>query len=184
MAKIYTKTGDTGECGLIGGRRVSKSCARIQAIGDLDEANAAIGVVVASRLDRDIVQALIRVQAELFELGASLAAGEDRSGKGPGITEEHVRRLEEDIDRYSAGLEPLARFILPGGCPESAVMQFARSVVRRAERAVVALNEQEPVDPVVLQYLNRLSDLLFVLARTANRRSGVEEMKWSAEVNA
>lgn len=184
MAKIYTKTGDTGECGLIAGRRVAKSCARISVIGDLDEANAAIGIAVASRLDRDVVQVLIRVQAEIFELGASLAADPDELGGPPGVGAEQVRQLELDIDRYSEELEPLSHFIFPGGCPMSAVLQFTRAVVRRAERSLVALSHNETVKPEALQYLNRLSDLLFVLARTANKRSGVEEMKWKAEINA
>lgn len=150
----------------------------MRAIGEADEANAAIGAARAACADADLDGVLEAIQNDLFVLGAGLAA---HGGDGMGITEQETVRLEETIDRLEVELEPLRRFILPGGCPLAAQLHLARAVCRRAERAVVALAARENVGSQAVTYLNRLSDLLFVLARTANRRAHVEEVTWRAE---
>ena len=185
MPRIYTKTGDKGLTGLVGGGRVSKSDARVEALGGVDEANACIGV---SRLDasdmQDIDSLLSRVQNELFNLGALLATPSGKAKPGaPGISPGQIERLETEIDRFEASLEPLRNFVLPAGSPLAAHIHLARTVCRRAERAVVALAGETEVPKEAVIYLNRLSDLLFVLARTANARSGVRELKWNPEGN-
>ncbi|MCW5947161.1 MAG: cob(I)yrinic acid a,c-diamide adenosyltransferase [Fimbriimonadales bacterium] len=181
MAKIYTRTGDTGQSGLIGGSRVSKSSPRLAAIGDVDEANAAIGVALSCGVSPDIADCLSRVQNELFDLGAMLATPKEGNYRTSQVSPSQISRLEAEIDEFTSQVPPLTHFILPGGSPTAAQLHFCRTVVRRAERSVVALAEEEEIPPEAIIYLNRLSDLLFTLARTVNRRSGVEEVKWTPE---
>lgn len=178
--KIYTKTGDKGETGLYGGVRVSKDDARVAAYGTVDEVNAALGVVRAYYADKAVNDDLETVQNALFDVGADLATPQDskyRSNLTP-IDEEDIELLERLIDRYDSELEELKSFILPGGHEAAASLHFARTVVRRAEREVVALGRQEAVNPQIAVYLNRLSDLLFVMARVVNMRMGVSETRW------
>lgn len=181
MAKIYTRTGDTGQSGLIGGSRVSKSSRRLAAIGDVDEANAALGVAISGGVSPDIADCLSRIQNELFDLGAMLATPKEGNFRTSQISPAQISRLESEIDEYTNQVPPLTHFILPGGSPSAAQLHFCRTVVRKAERSVVALAEEERIPPEAVIYLNRLSDLLFTLARTVNRRSGVEEVKWTPE---
>ena len=173
LNKIYTKTGDGGSAGLVDGSRVSKSSLRMIAIGDVDEANAAIGVAIATLPPDAIADQLLEIQNDLFDLGADVAT----PGKVEGalrIVASQVRRLERDIDVMNAGLAPLESFILPGGSAAVAALHLARAIVRRAERAAVALNEAEPLNPPLLAYLNRLSDHLFVTARHVAASQGGE----------
>ena len=177
--KIYTRTGDSGETSLYGGVRVSKADSRVEAYGDVDELNAWLGLVRSSTLDPDLEGAFLHIQRDLFALGAQLAdpSGhlEPRAAKAI-ITDEDVRRLEELIDRLESELPPLRNFILAGGVPAAATLHLARAVCRRAERRMVAL--QPGPDAVLLQYVNRLSDLLFVVARVVNHRAGLSETQW------
>ncbi|HVV94614.1 MAG TPA: cob(I)yrinic acid a,c-diamide adenosyltransferase [Hyphomicrobiales bacterium] len=174
MARLYTRTGDDGTTGLWGGARRPKHDLRIEAIGAIDEANAAIGVArVATAGDIVLDPMLARVQNELFDLGAELAA---TGGEAPGIRPAQVARLEREIDRLEDGLPPLTAFILPGGTPAAAALHLARTILRRAERRVTALAAAEAVGAEARRYLNRLSDLLFVAARYANRASG--DVEW------
>lgn len=184
--KIYTKTGDRGETGLFGGLRVPKDDARVEAYGDVDELNSTIGAVRAE-LSRehegagyDIDGGLMRIQSELFDLGAELARDPARepSANAPRIDDEAVRRLEQAIDLSEKELPPLTSFVLPGGTRAAALLHLARTVCRRAERRVVSLQRSSPVRDVDLRYLNRLSDLLFVLARLDNRRASVDDVPW------
>jgi cob(I)alamin adenosyltransferase len=179
--KIYTKAGDDGSTGLIGGRRVSKSDARIECVGTVDELNAVVGWVAASAEDLpgDLAGKLRCVQNELFVIGAQLACPDDQPPAHlPSLEESSTGRLEMEMDAATEDLEPLRNFILPGGSEASARLHMARAVCRRAERVVVTFSHDRPVSPNVLAYLNRLSDWLFVLARWANFRSGVEDAKW------
>jgi cob(I)alamin adenosyltransferase len=171
LSRIYTKAGDAGDTGLGDGRRVPKDDARVEAFGTVDELNAVLGLVLAAAPDlaeRDLVRS---IQNDLFDVGADLclppAAGE-QPGQRLRVTAAQAERLEAAIDRLNADLKPLTSFILPGGAPAAAWCHLARTVCRRAERAVVTLMRAEPVNPQVLVYLNRLSDLLFVLARVLN----------------
>src|SRR3954466_12027742 len=189
MAKIYTRTGDEGETSLLGGRRVRKDDLRIEAIGSVDELNAALGVVraelarsgvVLEKLDRELGD----VQHRLFDLGAELA-GISASDKRAGlIGEAHIIGLESLIDCYEAQLEPLRAFILPGGSAAASQLHVARCDCRRCERRVVQLAEAEPVRGEALQYINRLSDLLFVLARAVNRAGGVPDVIWEQGIRS
>ncbi|MCC6446524.1 MAG: cob(I)yrinic acid a,c-diamide adenosyltransferase [Armatimonadetes bacterium] len=173
--RIYTRTGDQGQTGTAGRKRVDKDSLRIEAGGTVDELNACLGLVRSLVGDVESLSVLERLQAELFELGADLSADKPEDSK---ITPQRVLALEKDIDRFTAELEPLRRFVLPGGTEAAARLHFARTVCRRAERRVVSLNKAEPVNPETLRYLNRLSDLLFTLARAANRRAGQNEILW------
>ena len=164
LNKIYTRTGDGGTAGLVDGSRVSKSSLRMAAIGEIDEANAAVGVAIAALGGGDVAYRLLQVQNELFDLGADAATPSDVEG-ALRIVPSQIARLEVEIDDMNAALDPLTSFILPGGSPGVAALHLARTVVRRAERAAVALNESEPLNPHLLAYLNRLSDHLFVAAR-------------------
>ena len=178
--KIYTRTGDDGTTGLFGGGRVRKDDLRVEAYGAVDEANAAIGMARGQGLDSDVDKLLAQVQHALFDVGADLATppeAEARVHLHP-VEEADVEALEAAIDRFEAELEPLKQFILPAGHATSAALHVARSVVRRAERATVALASVAPIDTPVQRYLNRLSDLLFVLARAANARNGVSEARF------
>jgi cob(I)alamin adenosyltransferase len=177
--KIYTRTGDTGETALFGGRRVGKADARVHAYGEVDELNAHLGLARASGASFEVDAELVRLQRDLFALGAQLADPDrkvmDRSAKTR-LGDEEVTRLEQLIDRLEADLPPLRNFVLAGGTPCGAALHVARAVCRRAERAMVALGPA--LDPVLLRYINRLSDLLFVLARSANHRAGTAETVW------
>ncbi len=175
--KLYTKTGDDGSTGLIGGPRVQKDELRVAAYGDVDETNAAIGVVVSACVDPKLVAILQRIQQDLFELGTQLATP---TGQTPSLTiaASHVVQLERWIDDASNETPALRNFILPGGTPVAAGFHYARTVSRRAERTVVTLARKEPVGEWAVPYLNRLSDLLFALARVANLRAGVADIPW------
>ena len=164
LNKIYTKTGDGGTAGLVDGRRVSKASLRMAAIGEIDEANAAIGLAIAMLGDGEMSRRLRLIQNELFDLGADAATPGEVDG-ALRIVASQVERLEGEIDAMNADLQPLTSFILPGGNAAVSALHLARAVVRRAERAAVALNEAEPLNPQLLAYLNRLSDHLFVAAR-------------------
>lgn len=177
--KIYTRTGDEGETGLWGGLRVPKDSPRVQAYGTVDECNAAIGVARASGVDAELDALLAQVQNDLFVVGADLATPGE-TAHVPRISSEAVDMLEGAIDRLEVQLEPLRQFILPGGTPSAAYLHLARTVCRRAERWVVTLSRSEPVNPQVIIYLNRLSDLLFVAARRANANAGVHDVPWES----
>ncbi len=164
LNKIYTRTGDQGSAGLVDGSRVSKASARMAAIGEVDEANAAVGLAIAALGDGGTSEQLRRIQNELFDLGADIATPGNIEG-ALRIVPQQVERLEREIDSMNERLEPLTSFILPGGSTEVAALHLARTVVRRAERAAVALAATEQVNPHLLAYINRLSDHLFVAAR-------------------
>lgn len=164
LTKIYTRTGDEGSAGLVDGSRVSKASARMAAIGDIDEANAAIGVALSALKDEATRQRLLTVQNDLFDLGADAATPGQVEG-ALRIVRAQVERLEREIDAMNAALAPLTSFILPSGSAGVSALHLARAIVRRAERTAVALHEAEPLNPFLLSYLNRLSDHLFVTAR-------------------
>ena len=164
LNKIYTRTGDGGSAGLVDGSRVSKASPRMAAIGEIDEANAALGVALAALGGRPPADLLLRIQNDLFDLGADAATPGEVDG-ALRIVAPQVERLEREIDAMNADLEPLTSFILPSGSAAVAALHVARAVVRRAERAAVALGQAEPLNPHLLAYLNRLSDHLFVAAR-------------------
>jgi cob(I)alamin adenosyltransferase len=177
--KIYTRTGDAGETSLFDGTRVHKHDPRVDAYGEVDEINAWLGLVRASRLDPALDGEIVQLQRDLFALGAQLADPADKLAPRVAkavLADEDVVRLEQLIDRLEAELPPLRRFILAGGTPAGAALHVARTVCRRAERRMVAL--EPPVDRMLIRYINRLSDLLFVLARVANHRGGVPETEW------
>jgi cob(I)alamin adenosyltransferase len=178
--KIYTKTGDQGETSLFAGGRVSKDVARVEAYGTVDELNACLGMVCAQLANGDVLECLRRVQTELFDLGADLATPLSAQTRKeiPRAREEQTLRLEEWIDRYSEELEPLTQFILPSGSLPGSTLHFARTVCRRAERLVVTLSREEEINAEIIRYLNRLSDLLFVLARVVNHRARMPETTW------
>jgi cob(I)alamin adenosyltransferase len=178
--KIYTKTGDTGETSLFDKTRLSKADARVDAYGEVDELNACLGAARAARLDADLTGVLEQIQSELFAVGARLADPSSRIAdrvQKAAITDAEVKQLEVMIDRLEADLPPLRRFILPGGSNAGALLHLARTVCRRAERRVVGLGPGA-VEPIIIVYLNRLSDLLFVMARVANQRAGTPEVEW------
>ncbi|HEY0626789.1 MAG TPA: cob(I)yrinic acid a,c-diamide adenosyltransferase [Allosphingosinicella sp.] len=175
LTKIYTRTGDSGETGLVDGSRVSTADARMAAIGDVDEANSAIGVALLHVMDERARQMLSRIQNELFDLGADLATpGEDfaQSEMTLRIAPEQIERLESEIDEMNEALEPLRSFILPGGEAGAAHLHLARTIVRRAERVAVAASREVQLNPLALTYLNRLSDHLFVTARYVAKARG------------
>jgi cob(I)alamin adenosyltransferase len=177
--KLYTKTGDDGTTGLFGGARVKKCSLRVTAYGTVDEANAFIGLARSTGLERDTDAILEQVQVDLFTLGAELACvpGKEDKLKMTPIDEPDVERLEQAIDHAESKVEPLKYFVLPGGSAQAAALHVARTVARRAEREVLRLDDK-PARPVILRYLNRLSDLLFVLARRANVEAKVADVPW------
>lgn len=179
--RIYTRTGDDGTTGLLGPGRVRKSDARVEAYGSVDELNASLGVARALDTAAWFAPTFDAVQPRLFVLGALLATtGEEQRARLEPLAETDIAALEQTIDTLEAGLAPLTRFVLPGGTTLAAELHRARTVCRRAERRVVTLAEGYPVDGRVLRYLNRLADLLFVMARVANHRAGVAETTWNA----
>ena len=179
--KIYTRTGDGGETALFGGTRVLKSDPRVAAYGDVDELNACLGTVGAQAdLSGDVIDLLEQLQKDLFAIGAQLADPAERISERVAkvaVGDADIQRLEGWIDRFEGELPPLRRFILPGGCRAGALLHLSRTVCRRAERSIVALGSGH-VDALVLAYVNRLSDLLFVAARVVNHRAGQPEVEW------
>lgn len=180
--KIYTKTGDGGDTGLFGGGRVPKNHPRVAAYGDVDELNAVIGAARSVEMMPRIDEVLAPVQRDLFALGALLATPDHEKMKEQlskaRISDARIAQLEQAIDDGEAELEPLKAFIMPGGTPKAAALHVARTVCRRAERSVISLQKDTEIPQIVIIYLNRLSDLLFVLARVANRRAGAGEVTW------
>jgi len=180
--KIYTRTGDEGDTGLFGGGRVSKDHPRVEAYGDIDELNAFIGQARSIDMMPRVDEVLAPIQRDLFAIGALLATPDlvkmrEQLDKAQ-ISDERIAQMERSIDDGEAELEALTSFIMPGGTPKAAALHVARTVCRRAERAVIRLQHDVELPPVVVVYLNRLSDLLFVLARVANRRAGAGEVTW------
>ena len=186
--KIYTKTGDRGETGLIGTKRVSKSDLRIIAYGSIDELNSNIGLIISllnlkkRDIFSDLVDLLIRVQNDLFIIGSDLADPASyrvaNEGHTPRADENMTSHLECMIDRFETELQPIQFFILPGGSVESSLLHISRSITRRAETSVTALSKSKTINPAIMTYLNRLSDTLFVAARLVNKRMGVEDVPW------
>lgn len=173
LSKIYTKTGDKGETGLGDGSRVSKDHPRVEAYGAVDELNSVLGILLSYPLPEAIHDCLIEVQHDLFDLGGELCIPGHRL-----ILDQQVKKLEQVLDNLNSELKPLKEFILPGGTQTSAFCHLARAVCRRAERRTVSLARAEDVSPVSIRYLNRLSDLLFVIARSINHASGREDVLW------
>jgi cob(I)alamin adenosyltransferase len=180
LNRIYTKTGDEGMTGLGGGRRVPKDSPRVGAYGTVDELNSAIGVALALGLSERLASELAAIQNELFDLGSDLCWPEDdeRRQRIPTVQPKHVRRLERLIDELNEVVGPLTNFLLPGGSPGAAQLHLARTICRRAERETITLSHKEPIGELVLPYLNRLSDALFVMARFENHERGVTEPLW------
>ncbi|MCP5043459.1 MAG: cob(I)yrinic acid a,c-diamide adenosyltransferase [bacterium] len=179
--KIYTRRGDRGQTDLFGGDRVDKDDLRVAAYGDVDELNACVGVAAAATSDDDLLAVLQRIQGSLFDLGSLLATPSAEHQRKSGLSrvdEKDVTQLESDIDRFEDEVPALKRFVLPGGTPAAAAFHHARTVCRRTERSAVALDRDQPLDPAIIQYLNRLSDLLFTLARVANARARVADVTW------
>ena len=178
LTKIYTRTGDAGTTGLADGTRVAKDAPRIEALGTVDELNSVLGVLLAEKLPAEVHACLAGVQNDLFDLGGELSV--------PGhtiMTEAHSKRLEVALDAFNAKLPALREFILPGGSRAAGLAHVARTVCRRAERSMVALGKADRSSPALLQYLNRLSDLLFVLARVLNRHAGGDDVYWQQGKN-
>ena len=177
--KLYTKSGDDGSTGLFGGRRVSKDSLRIEACGTVDELNGAVGLAQSICRHPELKHILCQLQQRLFEIGADLATPEQNANPStPRIGAEQIQAIEHQIDQVDRPLPQLKHFVLPGGSEAAARLHLARAMGRRAERVCVALSKQEPVNPDLLIYLNRLSDLLFAMARRANQLDDVEEIKW------
>ena len=177
--KIYTKTGDDGTTGLQGGRRISKSDLRIISYGTVDEINAVLGIVLSNKIDDDIRELIIKIQNELFVVGSDLSNPDLESTENR-VSSDMVEFLEHKIDQFNENLDPLTNFILPGGDNLASFIHLARAVARRAETKVVALSEKEEINKNCEKYLNRLSDLLFVLARTINKRTNNVDVLWKS----
>ncbi len=187
--KIYTKTGDKGETGLIGGKRISKGDPRIVAYGSVDELNSNIGIAISSltvkdrHLFLDLINILTCIQSELFIVGSDLAdprypAGNQNQYQTPRTEENMTSALEDAIDKFETELEPITFFILPGGSIEASLLHITRTIARRAEIAATLLSKDQIINPIVLVYLNRLSDFLFVAARLINKRLGIKDVAW------
>jgi cob(I)alamin adenosyltransferase len=187
--KIYTKTGDKGETGLIGGKRISKGDPRIVAYGSVDELNSNIGIAISSLAAKnkdlflDLINIMTCIQSELFIVGSDLAdprypAGNQNHYKTPRTEENMASALEDTIDKFETELEPITFFILPGGSIEASLLHITRTIARRAEIAVTLLSKDQIINPIVLVYLNRLSDFLFVAARLINKRLGIKDIAW------
>lgn len=181
--KIYTKTGDMGETVLFGGQAVAKDHPRLQAYGSIDELNSFIGWLRAAGLDKDLDAVMHRAQNQLFAIGAELASPdrERLQGRHAAIDENDVMAMEHQIDGWEKELQPIKNFILPGGTEASSRAHCVRTVTRRAERLVVALKRDVEIAPVIIRYLNRFSDLVFVLARIINHRAGVPDIEWEKD---
>lgn len=177
MLKIYTKTGDDGSTGLQGTTRLSKSHPRILAYGSVDEANASLGIVLTAQLDPEIKSLLAQIQNELFVVGADLS-NPNLSDTINRVTKEMVENIERNIDKFDKQLRPLSNFILPGGDIAASYIHLSRTIVRRAETQTVLLNEKEKINENCIKYLNRLSDLLFVLGRFQNKQNGRDDVIW------
>jgi len=182
LVKIYTRGGDKGETSLIGGKRTSKSSARINAYGSVDELNSALGVAISFIDDKNVKDVLEKVQNELFIIGSDLAdpSYPENPNKIPRASDAMVKQIESIIDKYEEEVGTIQYFILPGGTKEASLLHLARGIARRAERAAVELSSSESVNPAVIAYLNRLSSLFFVLARLMNKRKGVKDTAWHA----
>ncbi|HET7285358.1 MAG TPA: cob(I)yrinic acid a,c-diamide adenosyltransferase [Nitrososphaeraceae archaeon] len=187
--KIYTKTGDKGETGLIGGKRIPKSDPRIISYGLIDELNSNVGLTISllnlknNNLFSDLIDLLIKIQNDLFAIGSDLADPTypiENKYKIPRTDEKMVLYLESEIDKFDKEVVPITFFILPGGSVESSILHVSRSIARRTETAVTALSKSQTINPAILIYLNRLSDLLFVAARLVNKRIGVEDVAWKS----
>ena len=174
--KIYTKTGDDGTTGLQGGKRVSKANPRIIAYGAVDEINSSLGIVLSNNVDDDIRQILTKIQNDLFVAGSELSSLDNE--KPQQITTQMVEFLENKIDQLEKELAPITNFILPGGHNLASLIHMARTITRRTETQVISLSEKEKVNENCIKYLNRLSDLLFVMARTVNKRNGIDDVIW------
>lgn len=183
MTRIYTKTGDAGETGLFGGGRVPKDDERVEAYGEVDELNATLGLVRGFGLPPDLDALMQRLQDELFTVGAVLATptGTKASSYIPELKAEWAEAMEKAIDAFEAELSPMTHFVLPGGTQAASALHLARTVCRRAERHCVPLLREGKIPQAVVVYLNRLSDLLFVMARLANHRAGLPDVKWIPE---
>jgi len=177
IMKIYTKTGDDGNTGLQGDFRIAKSHPRIIAYGTVDEANAAIGVVLTNELDEDISKVLSKIQNELFLLGSDLS-NQNLNDLKNRISLEMVENLEETIDKFELELPPITNFILPGGNVAAAQIHQVRTIIRRAETLVVQLSDKDEINSNCIKYLNRLSDLMFVMGRLINKRKGIDDIIW------
>ena len=174
LTKIYTKTGDKGDTGLSTGLRVRKDCPQIQAIGDVDELNSVLGMLMTHDMPKELQDIIVEIQHQLFNLGAELNNAELSF-----MNKDIVNKLENNIDEFNQALPPLKNFILPGGGPAAATCHLARAVCRRAERSVVMLNEDNELNPQLQVYLNRLSDFLFVACRVLAKHAGEKETLWS-----
>ena len=174
--KIYTKTGDDGTTGLQGGKRVLKSNPRIVAYGAVDEINSSLGVILSNNVDESIRQILSKIQNDLFVAGSELSSPNNE--KSIKITSQMVEFLENNIDQLEKKLPALTNFILPGGHPIASLIHVSRTITRRAETQIISLSEKEKINENCIKYLNRLSDLLFVMARTVNKRNGIEDVIW------
>ena len=173
LSKIVTRTGDQGTTGLATGDRIAKTHVRVRALGDVDELNSHLGVVLTHDLSEPVRKALTRIQHQLFDLGGELSM--------PGATvigEKQIEQIEGDVSALNADLPPLKEFVLPGGNAQAAACHLARAIARRSERSLWALHESEPINPISLRFANRLSDLLFVAARVLARRDGGKEVSW------
>ena len=173
LSKIYTRTGDDGSTGLGDGNRVAKNSSRVEAYGTVDELNSAVGMLRASNIPAELDESLSNIQHRLFDLGGELCIPGALS-----ISDAHIEELEQLLDQHNSTIPPLQEFVLPGGTTAGAACHMARAICRRAERRVCALAESEQVNPATIRYLNRLSDLLFVLARVINLTSGENEILW------
>jgi len=174
---IYTRTGDNGTTGLQGGTRVLKSNLRIKAYGAVDEINAKIGMILSNKIDDDISEILLKIQNDLFVVGSDLS-NPDLADKKNRVSIEMIENLEKSIDQFEKELSPITNFILPGGHTAASLVHEARTITRRAETEMISLDEKEKVNTECKKYLNRLSDLLFVIARTINQRNGVNDILW------
>jgi cob(I)alamin adenosyltransferase len=177
MVKIYTKTGDDGSTGLIGGNRVRKSSPRIIAYGEVDELNSSLGIVISLKLDADIADLLTKIQNDLFVVGADLASP-DLKNTTNRVTDDMVQFIESNIDKLEMELDPISYFILPGGDTIASHIHMARAISRRAETSVVHLAEIEEINKTCKIYINRLADLLFVIARVVNKRKMIKDIAW------
>jgi len=180
LLKIYTKTGDNGTTGLSGGKRVLKSNIRIKTYGNIDEINSILGIILTNNPDDDIEQLLKKIQNDLFLLGADLS-NPDLNDSGERVTLEMTEFFESKIDNFEKELSPITNFILPGGTKNASLLHFARTVTRRAETQLIELAEGEEINDACKKYLNRLSDLFFVLARVINKRSDVPDIIWKSK---